>query len=72
MKHTTHFNFLKMPAQTSETLMFSVILAPNYVLTPFDLRGQTFMVNVDLSTHYHGHIQKTIFRAERLLLDTYK
>ena len=61
--------------QAQETFIFTrfrVIPAPNDLLTPFYLRGQTFRVNVELSTYYYGHIQNIIFRAERLLLDIYK
>ena len=35
-------------------LMTRVILARNYVLTPFDLRAQIFRVNVELSDYYRG------------------
>ena len=31
------------------------------ILNPFDLRFQTFRVNVKILTDYHGHTQKTFF-----------
>ena len=34
--------------------MISVILAQNYVLTPFDLRAPIFGVDVELSAYYRG------------------
>ena len=34
--------------------MFRVILAPKERLTPIDLRGQNFRVNVEFSTYYRG------------------
>ena len=34
--------------------MVRVILAPKERLTPFDLRGQNFRVNVEFSTYYRG------------------
>ena len=34
--------------------MTRVILAPNDVLTPFDLRAQNFRVNVEFSTCHRG------------------
>ena len=34
--------------------MNRVILAPNDVLTPFDLRAQIFRVNVEMFVHYRG------------------
>ena len=33
-------------------VMTRVLLSPNDVLTPFELRGQIFRVNVELSTYY--------------------
>ena len=44
-------------------LMTRVILARNYVLTPFDLRAQIFRVNVELSDYYRGQkkFSKKIF-----------
>ena len=34
--------------------MFRVILAPNDLLTPFDLKAQNFRVNVEFSTQHRG------------------
>lgn len=34
-------------------IMTRVILIPYDLVTPFDLEGQTFRVNVELSTYYH-------------------
>ena len=41
--------------------MTSVILAPK---DPFDLRTQTFRVNVELSTYYHRHTRKKFFDSK--------
>ena len=35
-------------------IMIRVILAPNDLLTPFDLRAQNFRVNVEFSTEHRG------------------
>ena len=40
-------------------IMTRVILAPNDLMTPFDLRAQNFRVNLKLSLHYRG--QKFFF-----------
>ena len=51
--------------------MIRVILAPKERLTPFDLRGQIFRVNLEFSTYYRGlkifskKWPKVTFRLER-------
>ena len=50
--------------------MSSVILAPKERLTPFDLRGHIFRVNVELSTYYRG--QKKIEKMSESYLSTRK
>ena len=42
-------------------LMSRVMLAPNDILTPFDLRGQIFRVNVELSAYHRGQKFVDIF-----------
>ena len=49
-----------------------VMLAPNDVLTPFDLRTQNFRVNVELSAYYRGRekfrkMSESYFRLEIFL-----
>ena len=39
---------------TRQYYITRVILAPNDLFTPFDLKAQTFRVNVEWSTYYHG------------------
>ena len=39
-------------------IMTRVIPIPYGLVTPLDLEGKTFRVNVDLSTYYHGHSKK--------------
>ena len=51
--------------------MIRVILAPKERLTPFDLRTQTFRVNVELSTYYHGHTRKIFLRTKKKILRTF-
>ena len=48
------------PGFQTGRVMTSVILAPDFALTPSDLRTPTFRVNVELSTHY----RIKIFRAD--------
>ena len=51
-----------------------VIVAPNDLLTPFDLRAQMFRVNVEFSTCHHGQTflskkyPKVTFRLEFFFL----
>ena len=40
------------------------ILGRNRYLTPFDLRAQTFRVNVNMSTYYRRYTRKTIFEPK--------
>ena len=42
-----------------EALIIRVVLAPNDVLTPFDLRAQIFKVNMQLSAYNR---EQTFFR----------
>ena len=44
--------------------MSRVIHAPYDALTPFDLRVQTFRVNMELTTHYHKLTRKKIFEPK--------
>ena len=39
-------------------------LAPYYLLTPFQLRAQTFRVNMELSTFYHVFFYQNNFDVE--------
>ena len=43
-------------------VMARVLLDPNDVLTPIELRAQIFRVNVELSAYYHGekHFSKNV------------
>ena len=40
-------------------VMTSIVHGQNDLLTPFDLRVQTFGVNMELSKDYHGQTQKS-------------
>ena len=51
--------------------MFRVIHAPNDLLTPFDLRGQTFRVNVELPTYNYENSRKNFLLAEMSLTDIF-
>ena len=57
--------------------MTRVILAPKERLTPFDLRGQNFRVNVEFSTYYRGLKKfskkwpKVTFRLEKKFLQVF-
>ena len=46
--------------------MTRVILASYDLLTPFDLKGPTFRVNVELPTHYHAQNQKMFFLSQKV------
>ena len=48
----------------NQSVITRVVLGPNDVLTPFDLRTQTFRVNVELATYYHKHTRKKIFEPK--------
>ena len=47
--------------QKSKFPMTRIVNGRIDLLTPFHPRAQTFRVNVELSTDYHGHTQKTFF-----------
>ena len=42
-------------------VMTSIVHGRIDITNPFDLRFQTFRVNVEFFTDYHGHTQKTFF-----------
>ena len=46
-------------SSTPQVNMPRVILAPHELLTLFDLRGQTFRVNLESSTYSHGYTRKS-------------
>ena len=51
-------NLVQWEMEVSFYTMTSIVDGRIDLLTPFDLRVQTFRVNVELSTDYHGHAQK--------------
>ena len=52
----------------TDHIMTRIFPAPK---DPFDLRTQTFRVNVELTTYYHRHTRKKNFRLERILSDIF-
>ena len=50
--------------QKSKFPMTRIVNGRIDLLTPFDPMAQTFKVNVELATDYHGHTQKTFFSSQ--------
>ena len=62
----------KLQSYTPSRIMTRLSLALFDLLTPFDLRAQTFRVNVELPTHNHEHSRKKFLLAERSLSDIFQ
>ena len=61
--------------RVTENVRFGVITSIIHgqidLLAPFDPMAQTFKVNVELATDYHGHTQKPFFRAKGSFSDIF-
>ena len=57
--------------QSYSPIMTRTSLALYDLLTPFDLRAQTFRVNVELPTYNYEHSRKNFLLAEMSLTDIF-
>ena len=56
-------NLVQWEMEVSFYTMTSIVDGRIDFLTSFDIRVQTFRVNVELSTDYHGHDQKRVMNS---------